>query len=619
MLIKHKLMFSTAVSTLSMVAMLILLILTSTALQDDITLAHNIGEVESDILQLRRHEKDFLARKDLKYLSAFTKQADRLKSDLQHLEVSLSKIDIDTTESEQMRHIIDNYLTLFQKLAKQQEIIGLTPKTGLYGELRKAVHNAEDLIGSDDYKVLSVMLQLRRNEKDFMLRMDTKYVKKFTKNIVKINSTLDNSSLSSSKVQAIKNSISVYEKAFNNLVKGQTILGLSSKLGILEEMRSAVHQVDEKLEILVEHTNHAVVDYIQTTNKYTYTIFIGALLLSGFISWFIGTGIISAIADIQNSMLKISETNDLSIDITSKGKDELADMSQAFNYMITNFRQLIVSVNQSVSSVNQATEVLSVNISQANQGVESQMQETDMVATAVTEMVATVEEIASNTKDAADRAAQTTENANSGKQGVDSTIQQIQTLSDKLEESENVVKELAEDSITIGSVLDVIRGIAEQTNLLALNAAIEAARAGEQGRGFAVVADEVRTLASRTQESTKEIENIISSLQSRTTNIVDLMTECRNQGEESTKQAFEAGHMLEEINSDVVSIMDMTTAIATAIQEQSAVASEVNRHVVSIRDVAENASKSATQNEQMSEELSQQATTLDSEIKRFTI
>ena len=254
-----------------------------------------------------------------------------------------------------------------------------------------------------------------------------------------------------------------------------------------------------------------------------------------------------------------------------------------------------------------------------NASVDSQIQETDMVATAVTEMVATVDEIAKNTQEAAKKAEITNNNAEKGKQGVGHTITQIEHLSSNLMTSEQVVHELAKDSETIGSVLDVIRGIAEQTNLLALNAAIEAARAGEQGRGFAVVADEVRTLASRTQDSTQEIESIITALQSRTQKIVEHMAGCRTQGDESANSADSAGQMLEEITHDISTIMDMNTAIAAAIQQQSSVAQEVNQHVVSIRDVAEQSGEMSHQNSQMSEELSQQAQVLKAEVSRFVV
>ncbi|MCI2284511.1 methyl-accepting chemotaxis protein [Colwellia sp. MSW7] len=318
-------------------------------------------------------------------------------------------------------------------------------------------------------------------------------------------------------------------------------------------------------------------------------------------------------------MNEVANTKDLSIVAESSSNDEIANMADVFNRMIASFRNLIIEVNHSVDTVNVATQNLSENIHKANKGVDSQIQQTDLVATAVTEMVATVDEIAQNTQAAADKADITNQNSLKGKGGVDATVGKIAELSANLLDSENVVHELEKDSDTIGTVLDVIRAIADQTNLLALNAAIEAARAGEQGRGFAVVADEVRTLASRTQESTREIETIISSLQSRTKEIVAHIATCRTQGQDSADQAATAGSMLEEITQDVSTIMDMNTTIATAIQEQSTVASEVNKYVIMIRDVAEEAGQAAKQNAQMSKELSQQAEVLNKEVNQFKV
>ena len=619
MLIKHKLIINTTTAMLSMLVMLVLVIFSSSELQKDIMLAQNIGKIEADILQLRRNEKDFLARKELKHLDKFTKRINLLNADLLHLSSTLKEIGVDQNETVQLQRILKQYQTHFEAIVSTQEIIGLTPKTGLYGVLRRAVHDVEAALGEDDFQAVSMMLSLRRNEKDFMLRLDEKYVQKFQANHKKFNEVVKNSYLSIDQKNAVNQAMQSYQVAFLNLVKEQKLLGLDSKRGLQKKMRATIHQVDTTLANLMNRTTQSVQDYVDSINQLTYTLFALSLLISSIIAWFISRSITGSITHIKNSMVEVADTNNLTILVESKSKDELSEMAEAFNHMISNFQHLIVSVKKSVESVNKATSALTQNIHQANSGVESQMQETDMVATAVTEMVATIEEIASNTTDAADKAAQTNKNADKGKSGVDATIAQISVLSNKLTESESVVNQLAEDSITIGSVLDVIRGIAEQTNLLALNAAIEAARAGEQGRGFAVVADEVRTLASRTQESTKEIESIISTLQSRTTNIVTLMAECREEGQASSNQASQAGELLEQINNDVLSIMDMTSAIATAIQQQSCVATEVNRHVVSIRDVAELPSESSVQNNLMSDELAQQATILSNEISRFKV
>ncbi len=619
MLIKHKLLSNSAILVLAMVLMFTLLMYTSSALQHDINIASELGEVEHSVLHFRRNEKDFIARKDIQYFDKFSQNMKLLQQQVSILEQDFATSGLSLNEFADLQSILSKYSQHFKNLVVAQQQIGLHPKDGLYGELRSVVHNVEELIGHDDFQLLSGMLQLRRNEKDFMLRLDDKYVDRLRANVSKLINDADSSDFSSDKKSQIVNLLNNYENAFLNLVTAQKELGYHSTMGLLGAMRDTVHQVDDILEQLLIKSQQAVDDDIDFVKTLAVTLFFIVLVVALFFAWAISRNIISRITSLKTVMDHIAQTNDLTTKVEIKGNDELTDMAKVFNQMLQSFRHLIIEVNQSVATLNVATGSLTENIHNANEGVETQMQQTDLVATAVTEMVATVEQIASNTREAAHKAETTNDNADQGKQGVEQTISQIANLTDKLFDSENVVKELEKESVTIASVLDVIRGIAEQTNLLALNAAIEAARAGEQGRGFAVVADEVRTLASRTQESTQEIETIIGLLQTRTQEIVKLMATCRDQGEDSANQASSAGTMLEEITQDVSLIMEMNSSIATAIQEQSAVAAEVNHHVVVIRDVTEQSAESAKQTEHMSEELAQQAQVLHKEVSRFTV
>ncbi len=216
-----------------------------------------------------------------------------------------------------------------------------------------------------------------------------------------------------------------------------------------------------------------------------------------------------------------------------------------------------------------------------------QKDEVDKVATAMTEMSATVHEVARNATEAAEAAQRADEETTKGKMVVSQAIEAIDLLANEVNDAAQVIHRLEQDSDEIGAVLDVIRGIAEQTNLLALNAAIEAARAGEQGRGFAVVADEVRTLAQRTQQSTQEIQNMIERLQSGAQDAVKAMEQGRSRAQVGVEQAAEAGTSLETIAQAVGTISDMNTQIATAAEEQSVVAEEINLNIVSISDMAD--------------------------------
>ena len=619
MLIKHKLIANTLISIASMFAMLLLLNFSFSSLKKDILLAQNIGAIESAVLQLRHSEKEFISAKKNDNIEIFNNQFSQLEKQLIIVKNSLFKMGFPTNDVNNLALALDTYRQQFNLLVASQQRIGLTTKDGLYGKLTKSVKQVERSIGRSDFEMLSLTLQLRHYEKDFLMSFDLKHIRKFERTYHELNNKIENSSLSISKKAAVNFSLPKYKQAFLTLAEEQKILGYDAQSGLRNSLLDSAKQVIEQQTILAFKTNEAIDNYITSISNITYLLFTLALILSITIGSAISRSIMKGILYIKSSIIQIAQTNDLTVVITPKNNDELTEMADAFNQMISNFQALIIATQASSHQVTETATRLNANIHQADTSIHSQIQETDMVATAVTEMVVTIEEVANNTNDAADKAQQASQNATFGKQDVDTTIQQINQLSEKLIESEEVIDHLVKESETIGNVLDVIRAIAEQTNLLALNAAIEAARAGDQGRGFAVVADEVRTLASRTQESTKEIEIIISSLQGRTKNIASLMTDCRQEGKQSTRQANQAGQMIAKINQDIVAIMKMNTAIATAIHQQSSVASEVNRHIFSIRDEAEKSGETSHQNDEMSTELEHQATKLNAAVSKFNV
>ena len=310
---------------------------------------------------------------------------------------------------------------------------------------------------------------------------------------------------------------------------------------------------------------------------------------------------------------------DLTKKITVLGKDEFAWMCWEYTCARKGFTEVVQSIKGNATQLAAAAEELSTITEQSSKGVVRQQSETQQVATAMNQMSATVQEVARNAASAATAAAEADDQAKNGHTVVNDTVTTITSLAEEVSRTSDVIEKLKGDSISIGAVLDVIRDIAEQTNLLALNAAIEAARAGEQGRGFAVVADEVRTLASRTQQSTQEINGMIERLQSGANEAVTAMEHGRNKAEATVEQAQKAGQALNAITEVVYNIKAMNMQIASAADEQSATAEEINRNIVNISEVADETAGGARQTANASDELARLAVDLQEKVSRFQI
>ena len=618
--IKRRLQLNAVVVGLAMVILLCVIIYESRVtlnLNKTIQLAE---ELNVHALELRKHEKNFLFYKQQEVLTSFDKDFKQLSTKIKKLQEVMQQQGITTAQIEHFHTLITNYNNNFSEVVRLQQQIGLNPKDGLYGKLRTAVHEVEVLLKEqDNFELLSAMLQLRRAEKDFMLRFDAKYLTRFNELISTFKQKITQADLQSSYKSQISPLIDTYQSAFQNLVKAQTQLGLDLDSGALGVMRINVEKSDQVVGQIVESTKLEVEKSVDQAQFIAIVVFVISGIIVLALVYFTSHSIIVPIERVYHTINDIRRNNDLSVMIEQTGNDEVTIMTSDFNSLIGDFKNLINEVNTALNTLNVATEHLSESTSATSSGMQEQLHEADMVATAATQMQATIQDISHNTEAAAKKAESTNLSAQQGRNEVDSTVKHIRDLSSSLGNASSVVSQLEKDGETIGSVLDVIRGIAEQTNLLALNAAIEAARAGEQGRGFAVVADEVRSLAQRTQESTSEIEGIINTLQQRTQEVVSIMHQCRSQGDESASQAIKAGDLLGAITEDVQTIMEMSTQIAVAIDEQSQVASEVNKNVVRIRDIAQDASEHAVNNAQTSEEVSEQARVLFAAIDKFKV
>lgn len=367
-------------------------------------------------------------------------------------------------------------------------------------------------------------------------------------------------------------------------------------------------------------------DTSKLTNEFhgymTKVVFFAVLLLISFVALgvLLSRTIVRPLHQVNTTLRDIAEgQGDLTVQLSTTTNDEVGELANNFNKFVSKLHGIVIEVTSASQQIVAGSSELNGSTQLASQGVSQQRKESELVATAVNEMAATVQEVARSASEAAKAADKADGDTESGRELVLKTITAIKSLADNVAKSAQVISHLKTESQKIGGVLDVIKGIAEQTNLLALNAAIEAARAGEQGRGFAVVADEVRTLAQRTQKSTSEIEGMIGGLQLSANEAEVVMQESRTHAQETVSEAARAGESFTQITHSVSMIRDMNTQIATASEEQSSVAGEINRNINNLHNITEESERRVQDIANASEALSGMGRQLQQIMGQFKV
>jgi methyl-accepting chemotaxis protein len=571
--------------------------------------ASNVDQLKITLLNLRREEKDFLLRKDKKYQQAFAADFARFEKQLSALITDTNELNIDIPELKQLPESMQRYNSYMIALTEAYITLGLDSSQGLLSTF--SMHYL-DLVEDENDKntKISSLFAMLQSAKILSLSQNEEYWLEY-KQIYAIQGP--------QLKYYFGETFITFNKTVEQIAQQLETIGFSPNQGLRSKMREQSHKVEATFSTVTQKINAKIIESSRTINQIITVAVILVILLLIIISWFISKSIQYRIESLSKLMENIACSNDLTCRADDSNNDELSVMAVNFNALLASVGQLVSNVKSAIAELGSASEQLLSRSTESEQAISEQQMQTDSVATAVTEMGATIREIATNTESAASNADNGHNNALTGLSEVSATKARIRDLSDNLSKTTDEVTSLASLSENIGSVLAVIQGIAEQTNLLALNAAIEAARAGEQGRGFAVVADEVRSLALRTRQSTEEISAIITTLQSQTEQVVVHIGRCHAQGEESVAQADSAELKIHQIMTDMQLIMDTSTQIAAAVEQQTQVSDDIGQNVTSIRDITHQNSEAAHKNAQAANSVAQQARGLAEAIVEYKV
>ncbi|NVN83447.1 MULTISPECIES: methyl-accepting chemotaxis protein [unclassified Vibrio] len=547
-------------------------------------------ELEVRLLNLRRNEKDFLLRSDMKYLDKFDQNYNKFLVSETQLATILS--DLDLVNSTHLREDIETYHTSFVNLVRATEVYGLARDKGLLGQFHEILDTISTQVTGDQKVELYLFNDLIEKGE-------------FDPSVL---------SLTSSAMAA--NSGALIEAA-KQVVEQKQVIGLKHNVGLLGETRSGSHAIEtqfKEFSAVLEQETQQLMDRLSLINNILCFAVLASIIL---FSWLIVRSIVGKIESLLSVIRNIVDSNDVSIRSTENGKDELGTLGEYFNQLLDQLEGLIAASQSKSLQLTQSTSNMHDELESVIKQFEVQANHTSTMTTSVQEMVLTIGEISESTSVAAEGVHQAKVNADKGREVVVDTINNITQLSERLSSSQDSISSLNHHVDQIGDAVNIIQGIAEQTNLLALNAAIEAARAGEQGRGFAVVADEVRALASRTHQSTTEITSVVTAIQSQMNASMTEIGECNQQGQLTLKDSEELDASLQLILSDMESIQGNSERIASAIEEQGAVMAQVSDSITELNTISNDNNASAQHCLIEVDKVAEQANDMDQAVAQF--